>query len=224
MQHLHSIQSYILDESHVHLWIIELPEWVKQARFEQLHQLKNERRLILERVLKNYLESPIVFRETASGKPFIEHHHLQFNTSHSGNFLAIAIHISTPLGVDIERLKCRDFKQFGARFWGEEFVNTHILNQRPAFQALAFFQAWTQTEAWVKCQGQTIFQFTDFSPQHMLSSQAWLYQEQKLISFMTFPGYTISLCMSPSVLAIHHQHIDLKHDAAYQHFISEQSQ
>lgn len=210
MQLLKPIQSYALNENTIHLWIVELPHWVKKARFQELHQLKVKRRRILEDILKHYTSTPLVFRETASGKPYLEGQSLQFNTSHSGQLFAIAVHINAPIGVDIEYLKIRDFKQFGSRFWGESFMNQHIINHHSALQTLAFFRAWTQTEAWVKLKAQTIFQFDDFVPQQLLSSEPWFYHHQQIINITPNPGYTMSLCMPSCIQEVHYQTISFE--------------
>ena len=55
----------------------------------------------------------IVFTYGAHGKPSCSHQH--FNISHSGDCLCLAFH-HADIGVDVERIKPRDFDSLAARF------------------------------------------------------------------------------------------------------------
>jgi 4'-phosphopantetheinyl transferase len=195
------IHSYMLTDDIVHIWCIRLPINHQPLRFEKLQQLKLKRREILQDILKKYLHSQPILSETASGKPFITNHTLQFNMTHSGQLLMIALHASKPIGIDLEQLKRRDFIQFGTRFWGATFVQQHLGQHHPSLLPLTFFQAWTQTEAWVKQKGQTIFQFEDFTPK---PQQTVLHQDLQLINFIPQIGYIGCICMPQS---IHHTYL-----------------
>ncbi len=160
------IEHFSLQEHEVHFWLILLPKYVSSARFEELHQLKQERRLILIDILKHYTQKPFQILENPHGKPFIKDHALEFSTSHSGTYLAIAIS-KKPIGVDIEKYRARHFLQFSKGF----FEDKCPLEQIPPFlHGHYFYQQWVKTEALVKYQGQTIFNFTelDDNQQHTL--------------------------------------------------------
>lgn len=207
MHPISPIHSYTLTEDVVQIWCIQLPEDNHPVRFEKLQQLKQKRRKILIDVLKRYLcQSPVIL-ETSSGKPYIENHTLQFNLSHSGNLLLIAIHQSQPIGIDIEKIKTRDFVHFSTRFWGDSFVHAHLSPLNVALVPLIFFQAWTQTEAWVKQKGQTIFQFDDFIPQP--NQNTFDFDNQKLVTFTPKIGFVACVCMPKSIHQIQIQYQDL---------------
>ncbi|GEM_PF-3070787 len=200
------IHSYTLTDDIVHVWCVRLPVDIEPPRFEKLQQLKLKRREILYDILKKYLSIEPIIAETASGKPFVENHPLEFNMTHSGQLLMIALHASQSIGIDLEQLKQRDFIQFGTRFWGAAFVQQHLHHQHPSLLALTFFQAWTQTEAWVKHKGQTIFKFEDFNP---IPQQVVMHQNQKLVNFIPQIGYMACICMPKAVQNIHFQYQDI---------------
>ncbi len=200
------IHSYTLTDDIVHVWCIRLPINRAPPRFEKLQQLKLKRREILYDILQKYLSIHPIISETTSGKPFVSNHAIEFNMTHSGQLLMIALHASQPIGIDLEKLKQRDFIQFGTRFWGEAFVQQHLHLQHPALLPLTFFQAWTQTEAWVKQKGQTIFQFEDFTPK---PQQMVLHQNQQVINFVPQIGYMACICMPQSIQNIHFQYQDM---------------
>ncbi len=80
---------------------------------------------------------------------------LEFSTSHSGTYLAITLS-PKPIGLDIEKYQRRDFLHFAKGF----FENQYLLEQIPPYlQGHYFYQEWVKTEALVKYQGQTIFNF-----------------------------------------------------------------
>jgi len=85
------------------------------------------------------------------GKPFCPHPQApEFNLSHGGKWLAVALHPNTPVGVDVESLDRR--------------ASIHDLSERyfsPAEQvkvsengADAFFRIWTRKEALLKATGE----------------------------------------------------------------------
>lgn len=151
------ITRFSLQNDEVHLWLIHLPESKTKAKFEALHQFKQERRLILINILKRYTQKPFQIQENPHGKPFMNTHELAFSTSHSGAYLAIAISKNT-IGLDIEQYRVRDFIHFSKGF----FKDGEKLKNLPYYlQGRHFYQQWVQTEALVKYQGETIFNYTE---------------------------------------------------------------
>ena len=51
----HQINSNTITTQQIHIWSIALPKYQKKPQFEVLHQLKQERYIILKRVLGFYL-------------------------------------------------------------------------------------------------------------------------------------------------------------------------
>lgn len=160
------IEHYSLQEDEVHFWLIHLPKYVCFAKFQDLHQLKQERRLILIDILKRYTQKPFQVLQNPNGKPFLDNHALEFSTSHSGSYLAILLS-RKPIGLDIEKYRKRDFLHFAKGF----FETQYPLEQIPPYlQGRYFYQEWVKTEALVKYQGQTIFNFDQLNEnqQHTL--------------------------------------------------------
>lgn len=81
---------------------------------------------------------------------------LDFNLSHKGDHMIIAIARGARVGVDIEQIDpARDGLRIARRFLHPDDVariEAHAPNDRPA----AFTRAWTRAEAWVKLHGGSI--------------------------------------------------------------------
>jgi len=79
---------------------------------------------------------------------------LQFNASHSGHILLIAITLDRAIGIDVERIRTNlSVLEIAARFFSPR--------ERDAFAALpatlrtdAFFDCWTRKEAYIKARGE----------------------------------------------------------------------
>lgn len=94
----------------------------------------------------------LVFEEGSGRKPaLIGHPYLQFNLSHSGDFVLIAVG-REPLGVDIEAIREIDWSALATmNFHPDERA---ILASRSGAAALdAFFQIWAHKEAYLKATG-----------------------------------------------------------------------
>lgn len=207
----------------MHLWLIETPLSVRAHRFEELHLLQLKRRQILIHILSKYLQHPVENTDlytASSGKPFLKSTPLQFNVSHSHNLILIAIHQGLPIGVDIEWMTHRHFLDFGKRFWGEAWTERH-LKPLPSFcQRMGFFQAWTQTEAWVKAQGETIFNFSDTEVQQLMSREARMVQNWQFISFTPKVNSIASICCSREVTDISKMMLNLQDTQSFEQFAS----
>lgn len=204
-----NIQTFQIAPGDIHLWWIKLPDDVIHARHEKNHQYKQERRLILEMILEKYCPEGFEILENQAGKPYLKEHSIHFNTSHSGPYLAIAL-ACLPIGVDIEQFKLRDFNYFSQRFFGLSWYDKHLSIVHPSLHGLYFFKQWTQTEAWVKVLGCTIFNHPEISN-----------TEHAFLSFTPRLGIDGALCYKGTIHqtfqiqldwsspAIYHQHITL---------------
>lgn len=90
------------------------------------------------------------------GKPGLHAQHaagLEFNLSHSGNWVLVALSSLGVVGVDVERIEDqRDLSALAARVFS--LREREILNASPGRQSVEFFyRTWTCKEAWIKALG-----------------------------------------------------------------------
>jgi 4'-phosphopantetheinyl transferase len=122
---------------------------------------------ILRTLLGHYLDAPPQSLSLAygpHGKPVLSQLTLHFNVSHSENYALFAFSSSSPLGVDIERLRpMPDALQLATDFFSPtEIRELHAVPA--AHQVLAFFKCWTRKEALVKAFGEGLsFPLDQFS-------------------------------------------------------------
>jgi 4'-phosphopantetheinyl transferase len=114
-------------------------------------------RWALRRVLSAYLDEPpagltIGFGE--DGKPrLVDGGGLEFNLSHAGELVLVAVSLGRPVGVDVERVEpTRDLLALADRALGEEDV-AKVRSAAPAERAAAFYERWVRHEARLKCLG-----------------------------------------------------------------------
>lgn len=82
-------------------------------------------------------------------KPFLEHSNIQFNISHSNEFIVCAFTTTGDIGVDVEQIKEVDVNDFKDQFSRSEFEN--ILSSKNVQEN--FYDYWTQKEAVLKAFG-----------------------------------------------------------------------
>jgi 4'-phosphopantetheinyl transferase len=117
----------------------------------------------LREMLADYTgQSPhdVSFGYTAAGKPFLiddrGERPLRFNLSHSGDWAAVGVALSTEVGIDVERIDSEvSVEAVAGRFFSRsEF---EALRAVPPDQRVAvFFTAWARKEAYVKARGEGI--------------------------------------------------------------------
>lgn len=88
------------------------------------------------------------------GKPLLDPPQtLQFNLSHSGDVVVVAVADDREVGVDVERIKpAIDHVALARRFFSP-LENEQLATLAPSLQHAAFFAAWTRKEALVKAWG-----------------------------------------------------------------------
>ncbi|MCX7120256.1 MAG: 4'-phosphopantetheinyl transferase superfamily protein [Gammaproteobacteria bacterium] len=160
-----------LSQGMVHLWQAHLPLDGDVYQYESIlspDELERGRRFIKKsdqvkfilskgitrKILSRYLHCPpekIVFSVGEHGKPFVADVDLQFNVSHSGEYLLIGVVRENTIGVDIEcEKKNTDFLGLAKRFF-TPFEYEAILNASD--QRAAFYRCWVFKEAFIKTTG-----------------------------------------------------------------------
>ena len=136
----------------------------ERARALRYHFEADRNRCIIGRALSRLLlahclgESPqgLRFTHNRFGKPALATGHgpqLEFNLSHSGDWILIALSRGRALGVDVERQK-EDMatEAIAARFFSP--IECSALSALPAaLRGAAFFSCWTRKEAYIKARG-----------------------------------------------------------------------
>lgn len=178
------LTNHELATSECHLLVVHCPFSLSNKT-----DAKQKRQELIKTILLKYTKLPFKIETTGPGKPYLDTAEIHFNISHSRNILLIAIS-HFPIGIDFEFIKKKDYPHFSQYFWGKDLISTYPQYNQP----LAFFQAWTQTEAWVKCRGETIFNHAEFIPHNLLSRSPIIFKNYKIVSFMPLVNTIASLC------------------------------
>ncbi|MCU7794971.1 4'-phosphopantetheinyl transferase family protein [Aeromonas caviae] len=116
-------------------------------------------RVLLRRLLAERLHCPagsLAFHIGEHGKPMLCNHHWQFNLSHSGDWLVLALCREGPLGVDIEMgLRRRPILPLAKRFYAPSEYQWLSAQPREE-QHSAFYRLWSRKEAVLKAHGDGI--------------------------------------------------------------------
>lgn len=113
------------------------------------------RRLLLSAILRLPAES-LRFERNEYGKPRLiraQERGLQFNLSHSGDLILVAITKGRAVGIDVERIRADlDLDDIAARFFSidERKCLASVTGSR---KSAAFFACWTRKEAYLKARG-----------------------------------------------------------------------
>ena len=165
-----------LGEDTIHIWGVHVPDMLDQL--DALHSIlcKEEQekaarfhreadrhssiaaRGALRLLLSGYTGVPasdIAFEYSENGKPHVEGSDIDFNVSHSGEWVVLAIGRSRNIGVDIEMINRElDVMAIASRYFTpEEIARIENSEDRHA----EFFQLWARKEAYVKACGSTLF-------------------------------------------------------------------
>jgi phosphopantetheine--protein transferase-like protein len=168
------------------------------------------------RVLSRYAEvvpADWQFAIGEHGKPCLVDaaHALDFNLSHSGDWLACAVTAGAPVGVDIEACKPkRDVMTLARRFFREEEVAS-LESCDSAGQRDQFYDFWTLKESAVKARGGVLVSGLD-TRGFALTYKRGIAFEQRHIALTTpdevvtaqyclldpSPGYRLAICWLPA--------------------------
>lgn len=136
------------------------------------------------------LPTELVFAKEASQRPICISHPIDFNISHSGDWLIIGIS-SQRIGVDIERLKSqRKVEAIAQRYFHHQEYQDLLYSDDFTQN---FYQLWTLKESIVKYTGEGIAQGLN---QHLfaLCNQRWIYANPQM-RFIQYQlgGYSIAI-------------------------------
>ncbi|GIN72147.1 4'-phosphopantetheinyl transferase [Bacillus sp. J14TS2] len=129
----------------------------RQKRIRQFFHLEDAYRtiigdLLLDNVLKERTGArlkDITVEKNAYGKPFLPNYpHIQYNISHSGNYVVCAVH-NQHVGIDVEKVQVFDLCMAKQLFTAFEYRD--ILNSKN--RILACYEIWTLKESYVKALG-----------------------------------------------------------------------
>ena len=167
----------VLEPSEIHIWRAKVPDearlpvsWPElltteeQARVSRQHFAVDARRSLTSRaclrlLLGHYLGLPplrIVLGTTAEGKPTlvgpVGPDSIEFNLSHSAEWIVVGFSRGSPLGIDIEHCRDLDFDELVAGFFSP--IERKAWTAVPSIgRREAFFAAWTRKEAYLKALG-----------------------------------------------------------------------
>ncbi|HKD82306.1 MAG TPA: 4'-phosphopantetheinyl transferase superfamily protein [Candidatus Angelobacter sp.] len=96
----------------------------------------------------------LLFQYTSHGKPYIENCGIEFNISHSGNWVLFAFSRSAEVGVDIEQMRpLPDMREVAKHhFAASEFNQWEATAELKRLEA--FYQCWTRKESFIKAIGE----------------------------------------------------------------------
>lgn len=147
-------------------WELLIPSEHQRAqnfKFEKHRNAFITCRGYLRIILSKYLQikpQEIEFNYTKKGKPYLKSYSpqnkLQFNLSHSQDLVIYAVTLDRRIGIDLEYLRpIPDVAKMAERFFSAR--EAQFINTCPEYlQSLAFFQAWTSKEAFLKATGEGI--------------------------------------------------------------------
>jgi len=194
-----TIKSYQILPHQLHVWLFVLP-----IKFH-----KSIRQQLFNKLLTHYHPHPYQITTNAQGKPYMLASPLQFNISHSQNLLMIGLQMHQPLGLDLEFIKPRDIHHFAQRFWGNDW-DQNLKTYPPYLRRLGFYHAWTQTEAWVKYHGASVFRYPPFTPNCFPLPLQKKIKDFQVLSFMPRPNVLASICTSSMIQEVLGSTLEIK--------------
>jgi 4'-phosphopantetheinyl transferase len=145
----------------------------EQQRAQRLHFDKDRAHFVAARgvlrcILASYLNcapQKVAFvygkREKPALSAAIHSPELHFNVSHSHGLALYAVAYQRAVGIDLERIRTNvDYEQIAQRFFSPQeyaILRTLPVNE----QCRAFFACWTRKEAYIKAQGDGLWQSLD---------------------------------------------------------------
>lgn len=114
-------------------------------------------RSLLSGCLINTKPGELHFSYREHCKPYINNKFynkpIEFNVSHSGDYVLIAITLTHQLGVDIEKINSAiEYHSLAKRFFSEYEIND-LNNYEQSERRDAFYRCWVRKEAFIKAEG-----------------------------------------------------------------------
>lgn len=195
---------------HESLTFLETKELAQANRFYFKYHKRRfmVARTMLRLILSRYVQiapQDLNFTYNKYGKPtLVNNQQLEFNLSHSEELALLAIGQQYPLGVDLEFFSARPYQGIAKHLFSEQ--ERDELRRLPAsFKALAFFNIWSQKEAFIKACGMGLSYPTEqFSINAIPSSQNLVFDNVHqrflaLMSFMPTVSCSAALCYNPDI-------------------------
>jgi 4'-phosphopantetheinyl transferase len=167
-----------IPDREVHIWLEQLPldsRSVAEAkkhlsnteliRADRFHHRRDHDRYVaaharLRQILSKYTgiaPSKLTFELSEFGKPSLEsatnRHLINFNLSHSGEWLLLGVVRKARIGVDIEEIKPESATSDVAERFFTKRENAELQSLPPDQGTIAFFHCWTRKEAYLKALG-----------------------------------------------------------------------
>lgn len=163
----------------------------------------------MKKILGLYLDTydlkSLSFEDNEYGKPFLSSHpELQFNLSHAGEWVVLALGSQYSVGVDIEYCKQMEYFEIARLLYSEKEV--WDFEKLPSYlKSYGFFQIWAQKEAFIKAIGMglsyptTAFSVKMFSKPHEPVLDVFSQSHWYLTRFYSVLGYASALCTHEAV-------------------------
>ena len=161
----------------VHIWLVNVAD-ISQPQLLRLQTLLSEQELkrngeyqfdrhrqrdticraLLRLVLSHYLgqtTASLQFEYNQYGKPRLPdpQSNLQFNLSHSGDYIACAVTLGSSIGIDVENKQRKNNVMEIAAHYFSKIEMTDLLTYPVCEQPPKFFEYWTLKEAYIKARG-----------------------------------------------------------------------
>jgi 4'-phosphopantetheinyl transferase len=180
----------------IHIWGVHVPD--VQDRLDALHSVLCEKerakaarfhresdqcssiaaRGALRILLSAYTgmrATGIEFVYSENGKPHVAETDVEFNVSHSGDWVVLAFGRNRAIGVDVERIRPEmDVMPVSSRYFTPD---ESVLIGRAEDRQAAFFHFWSRKEAYVKATGSGLFrELSNFSvPFDDVEKDGWFF-------------------------------------------------
>ena len=108
---------------------------------------------ILLGAYENSAPEGLNFSKTKDGKPFLPNSRINFNISHSSDWIILAFCKDHSIGVDLEAIRDIDFLRISKRYFNQEEQIFLINSDDPK---RLFFDLWSRKEAIIKAKGKRL--------------------------------------------------------------------
>jgi len=154
----------------------------------------------------NVESNNLIFGANKYGRPLLKYplvKNLDFNISHSGNWIVLAISKDNRVGIDIEKISPINISIFENYFTKQDFK---YLNGRKDHLLENFYKIWTLKESFIKLNGKGLsyplrnfyFEFNNGSKISMKIKNKKINRYFKM--YHIDPGYQLSLCLAKNEL------------------------
>lgn len=193
----HIDQLPMLGNDAIHIWGVRVPDLIDQldrlkavlceeelakaGRF--LRESDRESSLVARSVLRVLFSgytgipaSEIHFQYLETGKPHVADSDIDFNVSHSGEWVVLAIGRNRNIGVDVEKIRREmDVMSIASRYFTPEEA---ALIENAEDQHALFFHHWARKEAYIKACGSALFRelSTYAVPNDDGEKEGWFFQ------------------------------------------------